>query len=261
MERRGLTLDIMICTIGDGIFRVSDMLLPERSDIRYTVSIQNPDNICQTDIPARLSARPDVNVSFMDGTGLSRNRNNALSMATGDICLIADDDNRYLPEYIDNILDAWSGNPDADIITFQAQTYEGAPLHPYPAPYVCSVEITFRRSSIISKDLKFDERFGLGSPLLCAGEEDVFMADAQRAGLNIKYIPKVIVQTKGITTSTGFIGNKKLQITKGATFRHVYGVCGAVWRSFKEAGWYLIHKGANPLPILFNMIKGIWILQ
>ena len=242
MERRGLTLDIMICTIG-GIFRVSDMLLPERSDVRYTISVQNPDNICQTDIPALLSSRPDVNVSFMDGTGLSRNRNNALSMATGDICLIADDDNRYLPEYI------------------QAQTYEGAPLHPYPAPYVCSVEITFRRSSIISKDLKFDERFGLGSPLLCAGEEDVFMADAQRAGLNIKYIPKVIVQTKGITTSTGFIGNKKLQITKGATFRHVYGVCGAVWRSFKEAGWYLIHKGANPLPILFNMIKGIWILQ
>lgn len=259
MERRGLTLDIMICTIGDGIFRVSDMLLPERPDVRYTVSVQNPGN--KTDIPALLSSRPDVNVSFVDGTGLSRNRNNALSMATGDICLIADDDNRYLTEYIDNILDAWSGNPDADIITFQAQTYDGAPLHPYPAPYVCSVEITFRRSSVIGHGLRFDERFGLGSQLLCAGEEDVFMADAQRAGLNIKYIPKIIVQTQGVTTATGFIGNKKLQITKGATFRHVYGVCGAVWRSLKEAGWYLIHKGANPLPILFNMIRGIWILR
>ena len=131
----------------------------------------------------------------------------------------------------------------------------------FRSPYVCSVEITFRRESVLKHGIKFDERFGLGSPLLCAGEEDVFMADARRAGLTIRNVPKVIVRTPGSTTSAKFIGNKKLQITKGATFRYIYGTGSAVWRSFKEAGWYLLHKGANPFPILHNMLKGIWILR
>ncbi|MBO4724484.1 MAG: glycosyltransferase family 2 protein [Bacteroidaceae bacterium] len=254
-------LDILICTIAQNISGIADMLLPARADVRYVVSVQHSGPESQVNIPQELSSRPDVTIGLLSGKGLSRNRNNALRMATGDICLIADDDNRYLPEHIDAILDSWKKNPDADILTFQAQDYEGAPLHPYPAPYICSVEITFRRSSILEKGLKFDERFGLGSQLLCAGEEDVFMADARRAGLNIRYIPQVIVRTNGTTTGIGLIDNPKLQITKGATFRYVYGTASAVWRSFKEAGWYMFHKGANPFPILSNMLKGIWILR
>lgn len=259
MNHNGLTLDILICTIGDGLSGIADMLLPERDDVRYTVSVQHigPAPV----IPSILKDRRDVKIGPMEGPGLSRNRNNAISLATGDICLIADDDNRYLPQHIDTILSSWQDNPDADIITFQAENYQEEPLHSYPAPFISSVEMTFRRNAILDKGLKFDERFGLGSPLLCAGEEDVFMADARRAGLNILYIPKVIVRTQASTTGSAFIGNSKLQITKGATFRYTFGVWSAVWRSFKEAGWYLIHKGANPFPILFNMLKGIWILR
>ena len=87
------------------------------------------------------------------------------------------------------------------------------------------------------------------------------MADARKAGLNICYIPKVIVQTQARTTGTRFLEDPRIQVTKGATFRYVYGTCSAVWRSFKEAGWYLVHRHVNPLPILFNMLKGIWILR
>ena len=261
MDNRGLTLDILICTVSDRLQAVPGILLPEREGVSYKVSIQHTCPVSLINIPAPLAYRQDVTLGYVEGLGLSRNRNNALNMATADICLIADDDNRYTPEYIDTILDSWKGNPDADILTFQAQDYSGRPLHPYPAPYVCSVEISFRRSSVLEKGLSFDERFGLGSPLLCAGEEEVFMADARRAGLNVRYIPQVIVQTEGATTGIGLVGNRKLQITKGATFRYVYGTWSAIWRSFKEAGWYLIHKGANPFPILFNMLKGIWILR
>ena len=192
---------------------------------------------------------------------MSRNRNNALRLATGDICLIADDDNRYQSEYFDTIIETWKENPDADIITFQAESYKGELLHPYPVPYVCSQEITLRRESIISGSVFFDERFGLGSQHLCAGEEDVFISDARKAGLIVKYIPKVVVRTDQFTTGRKFLTDKRLQITKGAAFRHIYGVSDAIWRSIKEAGWYLVHKGANPFPILFNMLKGIWILQ
>lgn len=254
-------LDILICTVTANLQEVAAMLLPPRADVRYTVSVQHDCPVDEIVIPGALSERKDVTIGYQDGKGLSRNRNNALRLASGDICLLADDDNRYLVKHIDTILKAWKENPDADILTFQAQDYTGEPLHPYPAPYVCSVEITFRRSSILEKGLRFDERFGMGSPLLCAGEEDVFMADARRAGLTIRYIPEIIVKTDSTTSGIGLIGNKQLQLTKGATFRYVYGTWSAVWRSFKEAGWYLLHKGANPFPILINMLKGIWILQ
>lgn len=261
MSKKDLTLDILICTIDDGIMKVPQMLLPERDDVRYTVSVQQTNPESPVTVPDLLKTRQDVTLAYMEGAGLSRNRNNSLHSAIGDICLIADDDNRYTSEHLDTILKAWHNNPDADIITFQAEDYDGYPLHPYPAPYICSVEITFRRSSILDSGISFDERFGLGSELLCAGEEDVFLADARRKGLTIRYIPQVIVRTNRTTTSSGFENNKKLQLTKGATFRYVYGTGSAVWRSFKEAGWYLIHKRANPFPILFNMIKGIWILR
>lgn len=256
-----LKLDILICTVADNLQEVEGLLLPPRADVRYTVSVQHEGQASTVTVPGALSERDDVTIGFQDGKGLSRNRNNALSLASGDICLLADDDNRYHAGQIDTILNAWKENPDADILTFQAQDYSGEPLHPYPAPYVCSVEITFRRSAILEKGLRFDERFGLGSPLLCAGEEDVFMADARRAGLTIRFIPQYIVRTDRDTSGISLIGNRKLQLTKGATFRYVYGTWSAIWRSFKEAGWYLIHKGANPLPILFNMLKGIWILR
>ena len=261
MDNRDLTLDILICTVSDRLAGVPGMILPERDGVRYIVSVQHTGPTQEVTIPSALESRPDITIGLLEGLGLSRNRNNAIRMSTADICLIADDDNRYRSEYIDTIMDTWSTNPDADILTFQAETLKDEPLHPYPAPYVCSVEISFRRSSVLEKGLRFDERFGLGSPLLCAGEEEVFMADARRAGLNVRYIPEVIVQTEGATTGINFIGNRTLQITKGATFRYVYGTCSAVWRSFREAGWYLLHKRANPFPILFNMLKGIWILR
>lgn len=258
---QGLTLDILICTIDGGISKIPDILLPERDGVRYIVSVQHTGPAKEIVIPQPLQSRADVTVSLIPGRGLSRNRNNALSLSAAEICLIADDDSRYLPQHIDTILSSWQENPDVDIITFQAENYQGEPLHPYPAPYISSVEMTFRRKAILDKGLRFDERFGLGSPLLCAGEEDVFMADARRAGLSILYIPKVIARTQASTTGSRFIGNRKLQITKGATFRYTFGVWSAVWRSFKEAGWYLIHKGANPFPIIRNMLKGIWILR
>lgn len=263
METSGpkLKLDILICTYAGGILDIPRMLLPERSDVRYTISMQFSTPSWKELVPKELLNRRDVTLGFLPGTGLSRNRNNSIALSSGDILLIADDDNVYTNEYIDTILQAWNENPDADILTFQAETLEGNPLHEYPAQFVSSVEMTMRRDSIIWNNLKFNERFGLGSPKLCAGEEDVFLANARRQGLTIRYIPKVIVRTRETASSRQFLGNPKMQITKGATFKYVYGTGNAIWRSFKEAGWYMVHKKANPFPILFNMLKGVWMYR
>ena len=248
-----MTLDILICTIDEGIEKVPAVLMSPRDDVKYVVSMQYTKEESKARVPAMLKERKDVTLTFLEGKGLSRNRNNALNHATSDMVVIADDDNRYTDALIDHIFEAYKAHPEADVIHFQALDLEGNPLHPYPADYVCSVEMTFRRKV----STKFDERFGLGSPLLCAGEEDVWMKDAKDAGYQIRYVPKPIVMTPRVTTGTQFAGNPKLQMTKGATFKHVYGTANALWRTLKEAGWWMIHQKENPFPILYNMLKGI----
>ena len=248
-----MTLEILICTIDEGIKKVPHVLMSPRDDIKYVVSMQWTREEAKDSVPPILREREDVKLVFLEGKGLSRNRNNAIDNASGDILLIADDDNRYTDELIGNIFEAYEAHPEADVIHFQAVDMTGKPLHPYPADDVSSVEMSFRRNV----NVRFDERFGLGSPKLCAGEESVWMKDAKDAGYNIIYVAKPVVMTPAGTTGTTFAENKKMQMSKGAAFKHVYGTGNAVWRSVKEAGWYMCHKKINPIPILYNMLKGI----
>ncbi|MBP5361086.1 MAG: glycosyltransferase family 2 protein [Bacteroidaceae bacterium] len=260
-----LTINILISTIGERIKRVPDVIMPQREGVSYIVSHQTDGS---HHISKSLTTRPDVTLSTIAGRGLCANRNNAIEHATADICIIADDDCRYDDQFLENIKDAYSKYPEADIICFTAQDYNSRPLHRYPAedmPYLqavargyypTSIQTTFRLQSIEGRTA-FNINFGLGSDMLCAGEEEVFMADALRAGLNIMYVNKPIVRSDPDTTGTHFLTDKQLQITKGATFRHCYGYANAVWRSVREAGWWFVHRGANPFPILCRMLKGI----
>lgn len=250
-----MTVSILICTIDAGILKVPSVLMSPNSDVSYVVSMQYTDSKFLQMIPQELTSREDVKVSIIQGKGLSRNRNNAMAQADGDILVLADDDNRYTLSNIETIVTAYKNHPKADVIHFQAQTLDGKPLHPYPADYVSSVEITFRKSVT----WEFDERFGLGSEFLCAGEEAVFLKDLKEEGYKIIYIAKPIVQTAASTTGSNFLHNKQMQLSKGATFRYVYGTFNAIWRSIKEAGWYFVHQNANPFPILYNMCRGVFL--
>lgn len=248
-----MNIDILICTLDEGIQKVPYVLMPEQYGVRYVVSMQWTEESKLGLVPECLKTRDDVTMTYLEGRGLSRNRNNAISHAQGDVLVIADDDNRYTPQFVETIRLAYSSHPDVDIITFQGLDYDGHPIHEYPAMYVCSCEMTFRKHVTT----QFDVRFGLGSRMFCAGEEQVWMKDAECAGWKAVYVPKPIVMTSADTTGIHFLGNAQLQRSKGATFRYVYGTADAVWRSIKEAGWYLVHRRANPFPILLNMMKGI----
>src|SRR5690606_37412607 len=103
--------------------------------------------------------------------GLSRSRNKALKYSNADICVVSDND-VYYDENLNDILEqAFSNYPDADVITFQVQTPEGDMYKNYTPDFywhnrlslakVSSVEIAFRRNSILENDIKFDEKFGL----------------------------------------------------------------------------------------------------
>lgn len=253
-----MTIDLLICTIDEGIKNVPDVLMPPMDGIGYVVSMQFTDEDWLDAIPSILCERSDVKVVVMKGRGLSANRNSAIAASTADVCLIADDDCRYTKDRIDALKCAFEENADADIITSEAEDFNGQPLKKYPAAYVSSVEIAFKRRSVVEKGLAFNPKFGLGSEFLCAGEEEIFLKDAGDKGLKILFVPIVIVKTNAVTTGSCFIENPKMQRTKGCVFRYKYGVCKALWLTVKEAGWYMVHERVSPLQILINMIKGIW---
>ena len=54
-----------------------------------------------------------------------------------------------------------------------------------------SVQITFKRKSIIDKKIILDEEFGTGSTYYW-GEENIFLFDCLRKGLKLYYVPKKI---------------------------------------------------------------------
>jgi glycosyltransferase involved in cell wall biosynthesis len=194
--------------------------------------------IDQTDSEARLveDDRSATRVYETGERGLSKSRNRALSLAEGDICLIADDDISLLPEYRERILAEFRAAPDADIITFQIRTPDGSYFKDnYEAQpkwhtlrsimRVCSIEIAFRRDRVLKSGISFDERFGLGAAFP-TGEEAIFLADAMRHGLKVRYVPVPIVVHGRESSGGAFARNPRLIRAKGAMFLRVFGIWG-----------------------------------
>lgn len=177
-----------------------------------------------------------VRVYEVDERGLSKSRNRAISLAQGDICLVADDDISLLPGYKKHILAAFDAEPEADIITFQIRTPDGGYFkNNYAAEpkwhtlrsimRVCSIEIAFRRERILNSGIRFDEQFGLGAAFP-TGEEAIFLADAIRSGLKVKYVPIPIVVHDRESSGAAFAGNQRLIEAKGAMFWRIFGAWG-----------------------------------
>ena len=176
----------------------------------------------------------NIRMINMLGIGTSRSRNCAIENASGDICIIADDDISYVPNYCEIISNAFERNPVADIITFQIVTPDGTPFkanympterwHNLRTVLKCaSIEIAFRRQSIVNAGLKVNGEFGLGSRYRIH-DDVIFLADAIKAGLKIKYIPVPLVVHPA--ESSGTMYNDLLITSKGAAFCQIFGWAG-----------------------------------
>lgn len=158
--------------------------------------------------------------------GLSKSRNKAIENSNSEICLIADDDIYYEEDFEKKIIKAYKENPKADIIVFfvdnkdriggKKRLKEGkiGYLH---SMKIQSVQMSFKRASISEKRIKFCEDFGAGSENYM-GEENIFIFDCLRSGMNITSVP-LKIGTIMDTTSSWFnkIDEKYLE-TRGAVF-------------------------------------------
>lgn len=258
-----MTLEILICTIDEGINRVADMLLPQTPGFRYLVSWQLTGKVASL-VPAELR-RPDVRVFTLQGKGLSRNRNNALRNASGDICLIADDDLVLLPDGLRAVATTFEQNPELDFATFRydsesdSKTYPDHEfdLHSFPKNYfISSIEIAFRRTSVQSR-LWFDEHFGLGAPVLGAGEESVWVHDALSMGMQARFFPITIATHNHPTTGIRCVTNPAVVMANGAYLyiakRHDHMLLRALLMA-----WRVSRNGDVSLPKALNWVmKGI----
>ena len=147
-------------------------------------------------------AWPDnVKYVYKHSTWLSRNRNHALSHATGDICYICDDDISMKSDFIGIIQSAYFHSPQADIITFEAANEiwkKRFDLRWWNHNFISflkisSIWITFQREAIVNKSIYFNEKFGLGSryPIW---EEVLFLQECYKKWCKMIHNESIIVE-------------------------------------------------------------------
>ena len=203
-------LEVMIATMDSGIKSAAEAVLSPRDGVRWLISWQHADAEDTTPLPTALNGRDDVTVIEQQGRGLSRNRNNCLRHATGDILLIADDDCRYTHDGLQRVVDAFAGRLDLDLATFRMTSRDNTKSYPScefdiakrpKGYYITSFEMALRRSTVIDRcRLAFDERFGLGAPRFLCGEEELFVHKAIKSGLRCRFFPLDVVRHDDATT-------------------------------------------------------------
>lgn len=197
-----MSVQLLISTINEGINKLEFMLMPPVEGVTYLISHQ-----CLKEefkiIPEALK-RNDVRLIQIISTGLSVNRNNCLMHADGDILMILDDDIIIKPEYISKLRGLFSSD-NVDIACCKIKTYNDEPEYKSYSKKeinlkkisqlkaVSSIEISIRNKSFKSKDIWFDERFGLGTRAQ-SGEELIFLNDCLKKGLKIKFFPEYTIE-------------------------------------------------------------------
>jgi len=214
-------LEIVIATKNRDNLDFLALMFPFTSFSNFNILIINQSN------DAILSSDfENVRVINIDEKGLSKSRNLAIKNASKKICLIADDDVVYFPNFDNEIVTAFNQNPKASIITFNHQRIgKKEPHNKSKTVYshsqktienVCSIEIAFQLKDIKDNTISFDEHFGLGSYFETA-EEYLFLQNAIELKLNVLFSPFVIV-SHPLLSSGENQGEDKILFARAALF-------------------------------------------
>lgn len=188
-----LTIEVLLSCM-----RQKDCQIIKRSNLKTDAIVINQSDCNKVEKVGSSKCCTSVS-TFISTTerGLSKSRNMALRNATADICLICDDDEILDDDYPGKILRAFEENPTADVIAFQIDDAgKKYPAKKKKIGYIgalklASWQLAFRRKSIISNGIKFDETLGSGVSK-AGGEENMFLYDCLRRGLNIIFVPITI---------------------------------------------------------------------
>lgn len=295
-----IQLQLQVCTLGlQGLERLARTQRPQVDGVEYLVSCQLPiekSAQASADEAAQASAnkvaiqaiatnqaevlqmaseelkaflqRKDVKLHIIHSRGVSKNRNNALSLATAPLSLLSDDDVDYTAEGLQAIIQAFEQAPQADVISFQFRQGEKQNQnqkfypdkafhhqHPPKGFYISVIEIAFRTKKV-QAHCRFNENFGIGAEHFPSGEEDILLKDMLKAGLNCVYEPICICSHPSLSTGTRRFADPAFLQCKGAIFSYIHPntwllrlVKGAITEGRK--------KRVSPWIFLSNTLKGV----
>jgi hypothetical protein len=232
------TLAVCISTIG----RRLDNLRPERlrpcPGVTYYVFVQQAEEASEL-ARARLAQRPDVRVERVEGRGVARSRNAALTGVESDIVLFADDDLELLCETYATLRELFARDPGLSCVCGMTLDEAGrprkrfgrhmSPVRLWNAAKVGTPEIAVRRSHVAELGLGFDERFGAGADLPI-GDEYIFLADLLRGKLSCRHVALPLAVHPRLSSGLGF--DAESLETRRAVFRRAV---GRLWFPFLVA--------------------------
>lgn len=206
-EASSFQLEILVSTMNRNSLEFLEVMFQNNTLSEYQILIIN-----QTTADCLLtSERPNVRVINSFERGLSKSRNLAMNHAIGDICLLADDDVIYLKGFETLVLQSHKRLKDADLITYKTLTTEDRPYYEYPknesvlgrfCKYVLSIEISFKRKSIVESKVRFNENFGLGATFQDS-ENYIFLQDLMhQCNHKLMFVPEFIVIHEPFSSSS-----------------------------------------------------------
>lgn len=155
--------------------------------------------------------------------GVGNNRNITLKYASGEYCVLADDDMRFHDGYEATVVQAFESHPDADVVIFnidEKQTERRVNdrvkhIHLWNYLNYGAARIAFRRSAVSYNGIAFNTNFGGGTPH-SAGEDSLFLRECLRHRLKIFAVPVAVACLEDNRSSTWFTGyNRKYFNDKG----------------------------------------------
>jgi glycosyltransferase involved in cell wall biosynthesis len=219
--------EILISTMNKISLSFLDSMFPYQEFEKLNILIIN-----QTIKGKELNSHKDnIRVINDYNKGLSISRNLAIKNAIGEICLIADDDVEYLPNFNKIILKTFSRQKLSSVIRFKIDTFSGKVYKIYPKvskrvlnkkdiENASSIEIAFKRKDIILNRITFNNHFGLGS-YFESGEEYLFLKEVLNQELIINFENETIVKHK-LERSTSNMGSNSFIKAKAAIYYHDY---------------------------------------
>jgi len=204
-EKHEVNLEVLVATMHQ-----EDYTLLERMHLETDAVVVNQ---CNRNGYKKFQYR-GRNITWIDTIqrGLSKSRNMALSYATGDYCLIADEDVTFEKGYENLILDAFYQQKKADVISFnyiaKNKKTTRKPNMNRKAPYFryySSVSLAFNRIKLVKNGIHFNELIGAGSQY-GAGEESLLLIDCRKCGLHV-YENENVICSADFSVSTWRTGS------------------------------------------------------
>lgn len=187
----------------------------------------------------RAPKRDDVRVIRLDSVGVTKSRNVAIAEAKGEVLVFGEEDVTWFAQGIQDVLATFEDNPRLAVFLGRAQDETGTLRKRYPAfrepatvwnsARVGTIELAVRPRLIRKAGVTFDENFGAGTENFL-GDEYIFVADANRAGLKCDYFPITLSQHPTDSSGTRF-GTLADARARSRVFDRVFGWFAPVMRA------------------------------